>query len=214
MSRFNSVVFDVDSTLSGIEGIDWLASLRGAEVQAYSSELTERAMRGEIPIEAVYSERMKIVKPSRAEIEQLGRVYIERIAPLARETLSALQAEGIELAMVSGGLREAILPLARELAIDEERVFAVSVFFDNKGEYAGFEEGSLMTQQSGKRTTVANMGLKDPILAVGDGITDSEIKPVVASFAAFTGFARREPVIERADFVIENFDQLRELILE
>lgn len=214
MSRFNSVVFDVDSTLSGIEGIDWLAALRGAEVQAWSSALTERAMTGEISIEDVYSERMKIVKPSQAEIEQLGKVYIERIAPRARETLSALQAEGIELAMVSGGLRQAILPLARELAVDEQRVFAVSVFFDKKGEYAGFEEGSLMTQQSGKRTTVANMGLKGPILAVGDGITDSEIKPVVESFAAFTGFTRREPVIERADFVIENFDQLRELVLE
>jgi hypothetical protein len=25
---------------------------------------------------------------------------------------------------------------------------------------------------------------------------------------------RREPVVERADFVVENFDQLRELILE
>lgn len=214
MSRFNSVVFDVDSTLSGIEGIDWLAALRGAEVQAYSSALTERAMRGEIPIEAVYSERMKIVKPSRAEIEELGRVYIERIAPRARETLSAFQAEGIELAMVSGGLRQAILPLARELAVDEQRVHAVSIFFDEKGEYAGFEESSLMTQQNGKRTTVGSMGLKSPILAVGDGITDSEIKPVVEGFAAFTGFTRREPVIERADFVIENFDQLRELVLE
>ena len=214
MSRFNSVVLDVDSTLSGIEGIDWLAALRGAEVQAYSSALTERAMRGEIPIEAVYSERMKIVKPSRVEIEELGRVYLERIAPRARETLSALQEKGIELAMVSGGLRQAILPLARALAVDEKRVFAVSVFFDEKGDYAGFEEGSLMTRQNGKRTTVANMGLKDPILAVGDGITDSEIKPVVGGFAAFTGFTRREPVIERADFVIENFDQLRELVLE
>ena len=89
MSRFNSVVLDVDSTLSGIEGIDWLAALRGAEVQAYSSALTERAMRGEIPIEAVYSERMKIVKPSRAEIEDMGRGYDERIAPRGGETRSA-----------------------------------------------------------------------------------------------------------------------------
>jgi hypothetical protein len=45
-------------------------------------------------------------------------------------------------------------------------------------------------------------------------MTDCEIKPVVDSFAAFTGFMRREPVVQRADFVIENFDQLRELILE
>ena len=214
MSRFNSVVLDVDSTLSGIEGIDWLASLRGVELKAWSAALTERAMEGKLPIEAVYSERMRAIKPALAEIEQLGRVYVERMAPRARETLTELRARGIELVMVSGGLREAILPLARELGVDEQRVHAVSVFFDEEGNYAGFDERSLLTQQDGKRITVRDMGLRGPILAVGDGMTDCEIRQVVEGFAAFTGFMRREPVVQRADFVIENFDQLRKLILE
>jgi len=61
---------------------------------------------------------------------------------------------------------------------------------------------------------VRDMGLRGPILAVGDGMTDCEIRQVVEGFAAFTGFMRREPVVQRADFVIENFDQLRELVLE
>lgn len=214
MSRFKSIVFDVDSTLSGIEGIDWLASRRGPEVEAWSAALTERAMNGKIPIEAVYSERMKKVKPQRTEIEELGRIYIDRIAPGAREVFRDLHARGIEAVMVSGGLREAILPLARELGVDERRVYAVSVYFDAAGQYAGFEEQSPMTRQHGKRITVRDMGLRGPILAVGDGVTDSEIKPVVDGFAAFTGFTRREPVIQHADFVIENFDQLRALVLE
>lgn len=214
MSRFKSIVFDVDSTLSGIEGIDWLASRRGPEVEAWSAALTERAMNGKIPIEAVYSERMKKVKPQRTEIEELGRIYIDRIAPGAREVFRDLHARGIEAVMVSGGLREAILPLARELGVDERRVYAVSVYFDAAGQYAGFEEQSPMTRQYGKRITVRDMGLRGPILAVGDGVTDSEIKPVVDGFAAFTGFTRREPVIQHADFVIENFDQLRALVLE
>jgi phosphoserine phosphatase len=214
VSRFKSIVFDVDSTLSGIEGIDWLASRRGPEVEAWSAALTERAMNGKIPIEAVYSERMKKVKPQRTEIEELGRIYIDRIAPGAREVFRDLHAREIEAVMVSGGLREAILPLARELGVDERRVYAVSVYFDAAGQYAGFEEQSLMTRQHGKRITVRDMGLRGPILAVGDGVTDSEIKPVVDGFAAFTGFTRREPVIQHADFVIENFDQLRALVLE
>ena len=214
MSRFNSVVLDVDSTLSGIEGIDWLASLRGAEVKAWSAALTERAMEGKLPIETVYSERMRAIKPALAEIEQLGRVYVERMAPRARETLTELRTRGVELVMVSGGLREAILPLARELGVEEQRVHAVSVFFDEEGNYAGFDERSLLTQQDGKRITVRDMGLRGPILAVGDGMTDCEIRQVVEGFAAFTGFMRREPVVQRADFVIENFDQLRKLILE
>ena len=214
MSRFNSVVLDVDSTLSGIEGIDWLAKLRGSEVAAWSAALTDSAMRGEIPIEAVYGQRMQKVKPTRSEIDQLGQEYVDRIAPKAQETLSALKTAGVGLAMISGGLREAILPLARALGVEERSLHAVSVFFDKTGNYAGFDEGSPLTQQTGKKTTVARMGLRGPILAVGDGMTDCEMKSVVDSFAAFTGFTRREPVIERADFVIDNFDQLRELVLK
>jgi phosphoserine phosphatase len=214
VTRFNSVVLDVDSTLSGIEGIDWLAMQRGSEVAAWSAALTERAMRGEIPIEAVYGERMGAVRPTLAEIEHLGREYVDRIAPRATETLTAFKAADIRIVMVSGGLREAILPLARTLAVDEASVYAVSVFFDDRGNYRGFDEASPLTRQTGKKTTVLNMGLRGPILAVGDGMTDCEMKSVVDSFAAFTGFTRREPVIARADFVIENFDQLRELVLQ
>lgn len=214
MSRFNSIVFDVDSTLSGVEGIDWLAARRGREIEAWSAALTERAMNGKIPIEAVYSERMKKVRPDRSEIEALGQIYIDRIAPGAREVITELQANQIETVMVSGGLREAILPLARELGVDERRVYAVSIYFDADGQYTGYEEQSPMTRQHGKRAAVRDMGLRGPILAVGDGVTDSEIKPVVDGFAAFTGFTRREPVIQRADFIVESFDQLRTLVLE
>jgi phosphoserine phosphatase len=197
------VVLDVDSTLSGVEGIDWLASLRGAEVEAWSGSLTARAMEGLIPIEAVYGERMGIVKPTLSEIQELSAIYIDRLAPGARKVLAELR-----------GLREAILPLAKELGIREKQVHAVSVFFDSDGEYAGFDERSLMTRQNGKRATVKEMDLKGPVLAVGDGMTDCEIRPVVDGFAAFTGFMKRDPVVERADYVIENFDQLRSLVLE
>jgi HAD superfamily phosphoserine phosphatase-like hydrolase len=214
VNRFNSIILDVDSTLSDIEGIDWLAAQRGAEIEAWSAGLTEKAMQGDIPIEAVYSERMRIVKPTLVEIQELAKIYIERVATHAAETIAKFRANNVEVVLVSGGLREAILPLARELGVGPENVHAVSVFFDEKGGYAGFDDASLLTRQSGKRTIVGQMDLKGPILAVGDGMTDCEIKAVVQGFAAFTGFTRREAVIERADYVIENFDQLRDLVLE
>jgi len=214
VTRFKSVVLDVDSTLSGVEGIDWLASLRGAEIEAWSAALTARAMEGAIPIEAVYGERMGVVKPTLSEIQELGAVYIDRVAARAREALAELREHEVELVMVSGGLREAILPLAKELGVREERVHAVSVFFGSDGEYTGFDERSLLTRQNGKRATVKEMALEGPVLAVGDGMTDCEIRPVVDGFAAFTGFTKRDAVVERADYVIENFDQLRALVLE
>ena len=213
MTRFKSVVLDVDSTLSGIEGIDWLAAQRGPEIAAWSAELTQRAMNGEIPIEAVYGERMRAVKPRQSEIEQLGELYVEHIAPGARDVFDDFRAYEIEPVMVSGGLREAIMPLAQLLGVASDHVHAVSIYFDDKGGYSGFDESSPMTQQDGKRMAVAALRLAGPILAVGDGMTDAAIKPVVDAFGAFVGFARREPVVEQADFVFENFDQLRALVL-
>ena len=46
--RYRSVILDVDSTLCGVEGIDWLARQRGADVAEQTALLTQRAMAGEI----------------------------------------------------------------------------------------------------------------------------------------------------------------------
>ena len=214
MRRFNSVVLDVDSTLAGIEGVDWLAALRGPAAEALSAELTDKAMRGLIPLEAIYGQRLDSVKPTRAEIEALSRVYVQRMAPMAKETLTYLREHGVEVTIASGGFEQAILPLAAELGIAAEQVHAVRLFFDERGEYTGFDESCLLARTYGKRDTVAGLGLTAPVLAVGDGITDSEIAEVADAFAVYTGFIRRESVIARADHVLESFDQLRELVIQ
>lgn len=214
MKRFNSVVLDVDSTLSGIEGIDWLASLRGPAMEARSAELTDKAMRGLIPLEAIYGERLNAVRPTRAEIDELSKTYVERMAPGARETLARLREAGVGLTIASGGFQQAILPLATELGIESDRVHAVRLNFDGQGGYAGFDETSRLARQYGKRDTIRSLALTSPVLAVGDGITDFEIASVVDAFAVFTGFVRRESVIAQADHVLESFDQLLELVIE
>lgn len=214
MRRFNSVVLDVDSTLAGIEGIDWLASLRGPAAEAESAELTDKAMQGLIPLEEIYGRRLSFVRPTQAEIEALSRVYVQRMAPMARETVACLRDEGVHLTIASGGFEQAILPLAAELGVEADQVHAVRLYFDQAGEYTGYDERSLLARQYGKRDTIAGLGLDSPVLAVGDGITDSEIAEVADAFAVFTGFIRREAVVARADHVLESFDQLRKLVIE
>lgn len=214
MRRFNSVVLDVDSTLAGVEGIDWLAALRGPAAEAQSAELTDKAMQGLIPLEEIYGQRLRAVRPTRAEIEALSRVYVQRMAPMARETVAELRDAGVHITIASGGFEQAILPLATELGMSAEQVHAVRLYFDEGGEYAGYDENSLLARQFGKRDTIAGLGLDSPVLAVGDGITDSEIAEVADAFAVFTGFIRREAVVARADHVLESFDQLRELVIQ
>ncbi|MFP5356028.1 MAG: haloacid dehalogenase, partial [Gemmatimonadota bacterium] len=81
MTRFGTVLFDCDSTLSTIEGIDELAR----EYRDQIVPLTELAMRGEVTLESVYGRRLAIIRPSREEVERVGRLYVETLVAGARE---------------------------------------------------------------------------------------------------------------------------------
>jgi soluble P-type ATPase len=70
-----------------------------------------------------------------------------------------------------------------------------------------------MTTQLGKRALVATLGLARPTLAMGDGATDAAMRDAVDAFAAFTGFVRREKVVQSADYVVSSFSELTTLVL-
>jgi len=210
---FASVVLDVDSTLCGIEGIDWLATRRGPEAGVRIAELTDRAMNGELALDAVYGERLGVVRPSREDLDALAAEYERALAPGARDAIARIRGAGCRIVLVSGGIRNAILPVARTLGIDELDVHAVNVLVDDAGAYETYDAHSPMTTADGKRGVVEALRLPRRLVAVGDGATDLAIKPVADAFVAFTGFVRREPVVAGADAVVESFDQLVELVL-
>lgn len=213
MTKFRSIVLDVDSTLSGLEGIDWLAARRGRKVAAESLALTTRAMAGEIPIEQVYGLRMEAVRPTAAELADLGEAYCDAVAPGAREAIAAFRAAGIEVHAVSGGIRQAILPFAAWLGLEDTRVHAVAVRTDSVGGYAGWDTSSPLATSTGKPQVVRALALPTPLLAVGDGATDLAIREAGATFAAFTGFVTRASVVAQADLVVPSFSQLIPLVL-
>src|SRR5881275_1071678 len=95
--RFGSIVLDVDSTITGIEGIDWLATLRGPQVAMKVAELTRRAMDATTKLEDVYGERLKLVSPTREEVDALARAYIKFVAPGCGETISTLKKSGVRV---------------------------------------------------------------------------------------------------------------------
>ena len=211
--RFASVVLDVDSTVSGIEGIDWLARRRGGEIAAESVRLTAEAMHGAIPLEQVYARRLALIRPTRADVAELSNAYVSAIAPDCPATLTSLHRAGVRVALVSGGIRQALLPLAQHLGIDAGDLHAVDLEFDGAGDYVRFDESSPLTTSSGKETIVASLGLPRPILAIGDGHTDLAMRSAVDVFAAFTGFTARDAVIRGADTVMKSFRDVATAVL-
>jgi phosphoserine phosphatase len=170
-------------------------------------------MRGDIPLDAVYGERLALVRPSRDDVAALADAYAASLAPQAAYALLRLRAAGKRLVLVSGGVLEAIIPMALRLGIPARDVRAVSVRFDANGGYAGFDAASPLATATGKRTVAESLALPRRILAMGDGTTDLAMRPAVDAFAAFTGFVRREHVVDSADVVLDSFGQLVELVL-
>lgn len=195
---FAAVVFDCDSTLAAIEGIDELAGEHAESVRA----LTDRAMRGEIALEEVYGRRLELIRPTRARVEALGEAYVRTLVPDARETVEALLALEKTVRVVSGGLRPPVEAVSVALGLGADAVAAVGIDFAPDGAYRGFEASSPLARSGGKETVLRAWGLPRPALLVGDGATDLEARPAVDAFAAYMGVAFRAAVAEGADVVL------------
>jgi phosphoserine phosphatase len=210
--KFKTVVFDVDSTLAAIEGIDWLAALRDPEIARESEELTAKAMAGEMPIEAVYTRRLARIRPTGAELLMLADAYQHTAEAGARELIAELQAAKVHVHLLSGGLRASIIPLALQLGVPADRVHAVSLARDEDGTFSLLDGEQPLATQQGKPLTVQRLQLRTPVAMVGDGSTDAAVRGVVDSFIAYTGVARREKVVAVADAEARSFEELRALL--
>ena len=208
MTPFASVVLDADSTLCGVEGIDWLAARRGPSVAAEIAALTTRAMSGEVALEAIYRKRLDLIRPTRLEVQALGDVYCRTLAPGARAAITSLLADGVVVQVVSGGIRLAIEPVLAFVELEPTDLHAVAIMFDEDGAYAGYDDTSPLTRADGKAALLASLNLPRPILAVGDGATDLAMRSVADEFAVYTGFVRRESVARQADRELRSFAEL------
>lgn len=207
--RFATVVLDVDSTLCAIEGIDWLAARRGPEVAADVRRATDLAMRGALPLEAVYETRLAAIAPTPDDIAALADAYQQALSPGAEQVIADGRAGGVRWILLSGGLRQAILPTALRLGIPADDVHAVEISFDTAGRYSAFDASSPLTRRGGKPALLRSLeGLARPILAVGDGATDAELVAVVEAFWCFTGVVTRHDVLAAASHQVASFAAL------
>jgi phosphoserine phosphatase len=200
MPPVRCVIFDCDSTLTRIEGIDLLAG----PIREESQRLTEQAMRGLVRLEDIYGRRLALIAPTRDQVAAVGERYLAELVPDAGAVVAALQGEGIQVRILSGGLLPAVLTLARALGVPDWLVGAVNIFFNADGSYAGFDSASPLARSGGKLEMVERWrpALPRPVMMVGDGATDLETRPGVDRMVAFAGVVVRPAVVAGADTVI------------
>lgn len=216
---YDLVFFDCDSTLTRIEGVDELARLKGLydEVQ----RLTAAAMEGEVHLASVYDRRLDLLRPTRAEMRIVQRLYRANLVPEAAELICALHFLGRQVFIISGGLAPAVIPFGESLGIPRAHIRAVDVRFNrlagswwdypgrrygaNPDEtYIDHEAGPLI-ETHGKAEVIALLRAGRPGRAVliGDGVSDLAARPAVDLMVGFGGVVRRHRVAAEADVFIE-----------
>lgn len=198
--NFDVICFDCDSTLSKIEGIDELAKSVGLGPEM--AKLTDAAMNGEVALEAVYEKRLSLIQPNINSINDLAQLYITELVEGVKDVFSLLLAQNKKVHIISGGLRQAILPLAHYLGLPESHVHAVDIYFNEDGSYRSFDQHSPLTKTGGKATVVAMLKAQGSLVMIGDGKTDLEAQQAGAFVLGYGGVVDRAIVRERADVYI------------
>ena len=196
------ILFDCDSTLSSLEGIDELAKQIGVHEQL--APLTQAAMEGKVKLDEVYKKRLELIQPDKQAIDWLAQRYIDTLITDADVVIEKLQKANKQIHIISGGLRQAILPLAEKLNIAETNVHAVDIYFDSKETYTGFDEQSPLAQSGGKAVISQKIiGKSGNAVLIGDGVTDLEAQHERVHFIGFGGVVIRELVRSQSDVYIE-----------
>jgi D-3-phosphoglycerate dehydrogenase len=209
------LVFDFDSTIVAVEGLDELARIALADdpdrertVEAIEA-ITRDGMSGAIGIDESLRRRLAMLTVERRHVDAVVRLLRRRLSPSFRRHAAAVKRNAGRIHVVSSGFREYVEPVCRDLGIAAERVHCNS--FTWKGQrVSGFDASSQLARPGGKARAVRALRLPGRVVAIGDGITDAEIRDDGAAheFVAYCENVERESVVARADRVARSVDEV------
>ncbi|NNJ17871.1 phosphoserine phosphatase SerB [Pseudomonas putida CSV86] len=185
-------VFDMDSTLIEAEVIDELAKAAGVGEQV--SEITERAMRGELDFRASFKERLALLKGLDVKVlDDIGASL--RLTEGAETLFAELKRLGYKTAILSGGFTYFAKQLQAKLGIDY--VFANELEVVD-GKVTGVAIEPIVDAQR-KADLLVELARKEGLqmeqtIAVGDGANDLPMLAIAGLGVAF----RAKPLVRQS----------------
>jgi len=199
------IAFDLDNVLIDGEAIDEIGKLM--DVESEISELTKKAMEGDLDFETALKERAALLKG--ASVENIKEV-VSKIPLMegAEETIAELKKRGYKIATITGSFEIIANRMKDNLGLD----YAFSnVLHEEEGKLTGEVSGPLVTGSKAeilKEIMEMEKVKADESAAVGDGANDVSMLEEAGLGIAFNA----KPVLkEKADVVIEKKD-LREIL--
>ncbi|WP_426447389.1 phosphoserine phosphatase [Siccibacter colletis] len=195
------LVMDMDSTVIQIECIDELAKLAGTGEQV--SEVTERAMRGELDFTASLRERVGTLKGADASIMREVRDALPLMPGLIQLVLK-LQSLGWKVALASGGFTFFAEYLRDKLHLDAVVANELEIV---DGKLTGNVTGDIVDAQY-KAKTLKRLAEQYDIpmnqtVAVGDGANDL---PMIQTAGLGIAYHAKPKVNEKTEVTIRHAD--------
>ncbi len=197
-TRKRLIVADMESTIIEQEMLDELAGEIGLRDKV--SDITERAMRGELDFAAALNERVALLAGLDAGI--LDRMANERITLIdgARALVATMKAHGAYCALVSGGFTCFTGPVAGRVGFDQHQANTLEV---KDGRVTGRVVPPILGREA-KRDALQRIARQHGIdhvltLAVGDGANDLAMLAEAGLGVAF----RAKPKVREAASLLD-----------
>jgi phosphoserine phosphatase len=210
-----TVILDFDSTLITVESIEEiLRPNMTPDLTRQLEEITDLGMNGAIDFHESLARRLALAAPTKQEVARFGKRAFSLLTPGMAPLVTDLLGRQVTVCIVSGGLIEAILPLAARLGLKPENIHAVQLDWASDGRCKGIAAGDPFARSkvAGCRPLVGSWAR--PVIAVGDGTTDWQLfeQGLADTFIAFTYNQRRPAVLAKAAQVAADCTELARIL--
>ena len=208
-----TLVFDFDSTIVGVETLELLAEnvLQDKdEILDKIQSITNQGMEGKITFSDSLAKRIDLFKATKSDIEKCANQIQNTISSSIKKHAEFFAQNSSNIIIISGSFDKLVLPTTGLLSIPDKNVFTNTFKFDEQDNITGLDQSNPLAHDNGKVNQIKKLKLKKPIYAIGDGYSDYQIKESLLAdkFFAYTEHVKREQVTKHADYVVQNFDEL------
>lgn len=210
-----TVVFDFDSTIISVESLELILEEQAPEVKREIEAITEDGLRGKIPFSESLARRLALAAPSRDEVLRFGDRAKEWLTSGMDSLIQELQKNEVDVWIVSGGIKESILPLASQLNIPESQVQAVTLHWNDDGTFGGIDEDNPFCRSKVEGVSPLVDRWSSPKIAVGDAMSDYRLfeNGLVDRFILFTKHFRCDELLNKGVPEAREVAELREILL-
>ena len=119
-------------------------------------------------------ERLAAMNPSKQQLEDMLASHPQVLTRGIKELIATLHRRGQHVYLVSGGFRQMIEPVAEQVGVPTNRIYANTLLFHEDGSFKGHLASEPTSRAGGKAQVVVDLKARHgytSVVMIGDGAT-------------------------------------------